>query len=54
MPVKSLFDYLEDNYTVEQLTEIFPTVTIDIARRVLERSESSATAPSEFRALQIP
>jgi uncharacterized protein (DUF433 family) len=40
VPVKSLFDYLEDNYTLEEFTEFFPTVTLDMARRVLEQSES--------------
>lgn len=41
VPVKSLFEYLEDNYTLEQFTEFFPTVTLELARRVLERSESA-------------
>ena len=27
VPVKSLFDYLEDNYTLEEFLECFPTVT---------------------------
>ena len=47
VPVKSLFDYLEDNYTLEQFIEFFPTVTIDMARRVLERSESALLATVE-------
>jgi uncharacterized protein (DUF433 family) len=46
VPVKSLFEYLEDNYTLEQFLEYFPTVTRDAARQVLERSESALTAPS--------
>ena len=41
VPVKSLFEYLEDNYTLEQFTEFFPTVTLDMARRLLERSEAA-------------
>lgn len=44
VPVKSLFDYLEDNYTLEQFVEFFPTVSIDLARRVLEKSESALLA----------
>lgn len=45
VPVKSLFEYLEDNYTLEQFTEFFPTVTREMARRVLERSEAALLAP---------
>lgn len=46
VPVKSLFEYLEDNYTLEEFLECFPTVTRDAARQVLERSEAALTAPS--------
>ena len=41
VPVQSLFEYLEDNCTLEQFTEFFPSVTLEMARRVLERSESA-------------
>jgi uncharacterized protein (DUF433 family) len=41
VPVKSLFEYLEDNYTLDQFLECFPTVTRETARQVLERSESA-------------
>lgn len=44
VPVKSLFDYLEDNYTLEQFIDFFPTVPIDLARWVLEQSESALLA----------
>jgi len=44
VPVKSLFDYLEDNYTLEEFLECFPTVTREMACRVLERSESALLA----------
>jgi uncharacterized protein (DUF433 family) len=46
VPVKTLFEYLEDNYTIEQFLECFPTVTRDLARRVLERSESALLSPA--------
>ena len=46
VPVKSMFEYLEDNYTLEQFLEFFPTVTRDAARLVLERSESALIPPS--------
>ncbi len=41
VPVKSLFDYLEDNYTLDEFLECFPTVTREMARQVLELSESA-------------
>jgi uncharacterized protein (DUF433 family) len=46
VPVKSLFEYLEDNYTLEQFLECFPTVSGEIARRVLQRSESALLPPA--------
>lgn len=44
VPVKSLFDYLEGNYTLEEFLECFPTVTREMAVAVLERSESALLA----------
>jgi uncharacterized protein (DUF433 family) len=41
VPVKTLFEYLEDNYTLEEFLECFPSVTREMARRILERSESA-------------
>jgi len=41
VPVRSLFEYLEDDYTVEEFLECFPSVTREMARRVLERSEQA-------------
>jgi uncharacterized protein (DUF433 family) len=46
LPVKSLFEYLEDNYTLEEFLKCFPTVTRDAARQLLERSESNFASPS--------
>jgi len=34
VPVRSLFEYLEDNYTLEQFLECFPTVTRKMALEV--------------------
>ena len=42
VPVRSLFEYLEDDYTVEEFLECFPSVTREMARRVLERSEQAS------------
>ena len=41
VPVKTIFDYLEANYTLEEFLECFPSVTRDMACRLLERSEPS-------------
>ena len=41
VPVKTLFDYLEDDYTLQEFLECFPTVTRDLAQRTLERSEKA-------------
>jgi uncharacterized protein (DUF433 family) len=41
VPVKTLFEYLENNYTMDEFLECFPSVTREMACRVLECSESS-------------
>jgi uncharacterized protein (DUF433 family) len=41
VPVKTLFDYLASNYTLEEFIECFPSVTRETACRMLERSESA-------------
>ena len=41
VPVKTLFEYLEDNYTLDEFLECFPSVTREVACRALERSESA-------------
>jgi uncharacterized protein (DUF433 family) len=46
VPVKTLFEYLEDDYTLEEFLECFPSVTREMARRVLERSEAALVSPS--------
>jgi len=38
VPVKTLFDYLEDNYTFDEFLECFPSVTHEVACRALEPS----------------
>ena len=45
VPVKTLFDYLADNYTLDEFLECFPSVTRAMACRILERSESALLAP---------
>ena len=40
VPVKTLFDYLEADYTLEEFLECFPSVTRAMACGLLDRSES--------------
>ena len=44
VPVRTLFDYLESNYTLDEFLECFPSVTRPMACRLLERSESALLA----------
>lgn len=45
VPVETLFDYLEDNYSLDEFLECFPSVTRAMACRILERSESALLEP---------
>ena len=46
VPVKTLFDYLENNYSLEGFRECFPSVTNEMARQILERSETALLTPT--------
>ena len=46
VPVKSLFEYLESNYTLNEFLECFPSVTREMAHHVLARSEAAFLAPA--------
>jgi uncharacterized protein (DUF433 family) len=46
VPVKTLFEYLEDNYSLDEFLECFPSVTLDMAVRILELSESALLSPA--------
>ena len=39
VPVKTLFEYLENDYSLEEFLDCFPSVTREMARRILEQSE---------------
>ena len=41
VPVKTLFEYLENNYSLDEFLECFPSVTRELARRVLEPQSSN-------------
>jgi uncharacterized protein (DUF433 family) len=46
VPIKSLFEYLEDDYSLEEFLECFPSVTRALACRVLEQSEAALLEPA--------
>ncbi len=41
VPVRTLFEYLEDNYTLDEFLECFPSVNREVACHALERSGSA-------------
>ncbi len=46
VPIKTLFEYLERNYTLDEFLECFPSVTHEMASTVLSRSESALLSPA--------
>ena len=46
VPVKTLFEYLERDYSLEELLECFPSVSRELALQVLERSEQALLSPA--------
>jgi len=44
VPVRSLFDYLEKDYSLEEFLQCFPSITKDVVCKVLERSEAALLA----------
>jgi uncharacterized protein (DUF433 family) len=45
VPVRTLFEYLEDNYSLAEFAECSPSVTREMAGRTLERSEPALLMP---------
>ncbi len=45
LPVKTLFEYLENDYSLEEFLECFPSVSRDLVCQVLERSEQALLSP---------
>lgn len=45
VPVRTFFEYLENDYSLEEFLECFPSVSRELARRVLERSEEALLSP---------
>ena len=46
VPIRTLFQYLENDYSLEEFLECFPTVSRDLARQVLELSERALFPPA--------
>lgn len=46
VPVKTLFEYIENNYTLDEFLDCFPSVTRELACRVLESSEALLVPPA--------
>jgi len=46
VPIKTLFEYLENNYSLEEFLECFPSVSRELACQVLERSEQALISPA--------
>ena len=44
VPVRTLFEYLERGYSLEEFLECFPSVTKDMVCRLLECSEAALLA----------
>lgn len=44
VPVRTLFEYIERGYSLEEFIECFPSVTKKMACRVLECSEAALLA----------
>jgi uncharacterized protein (DUF433 family) len=46
VPVKTLFEYLENDYSLEEFLDCFPSVTRAMACELLERSEQALLSPA--------
>ncbi|MDR3689897.1 MAG: DUF433 domain-containing protein [Fimbriimonas sp.] len=46
VPVRSLFEYLESNYTLGEFLDCFPTVTREMAEQLLDESERAIVGVS--------
>ena len=41
VPVRALFEYLENDYSLEEFLECFPSLSRETVRQVLERSQQA-------------
>jgi uncharacterized protein (DUF433 family) len=48
VPVRTLFEYLENDYSLEEILECFPSLSREAVRKVLERSEQALLSASQL------
>src|SRR5258707_12287759 len=48
VPVKTLFEYLENDYSVGEFLDCFPSVSRGLVNKVLERSEQALLSPAAY------
>jgi len=46
VPVRTLFEYLENDYSLDEILECFPSLSREMVRNVLERSEQALLSPA--------
>jgi uncharacterized protein (DUF433 family) len=46
VPLKTLFEYLQNDYRLAEFLECFPSVTREMTRNVLERSKAVLLTPA--------
>ena len=46
VPIRTLFEYLENDYSLEEFLECFPSVTRELAHQVLEFSAQALLHPA--------
>jgi uncharacterized protein (DUF433 family) len=46
VPIKTLFEYLGNDYSMEEFLDCFPSVSREMACRILERSEAVLLSPA--------
>ena len=46
VPVRTLLEYLENDYSLEEFLECFPSLSREMVRKVLERSDQALLSPA--------
>jgi uncharacterized protein (DUF433 family) len=46
VPVRTLFEYLENDYSLDEILECFPSLSREMVRNVLDRSEQALLSPA--------
>jgi len=46
VPVRTLFEYLENDYSLDEILECFPSLSREMVRNVLDRSEQALLLPA--------